>query len=63
MNPWEYKNGMQDPRIQVPGNPDPLSPPGDFPITPEQIETLKTDGVVHIKGVRSALGGAGGKRR
>jgi len=51
VNPWEYKNGVQDPGISVPGNPAPLSPPAPFEITPEQIETLKTDGVVHIKGL------------
>jgi len=51
VNAWEYKNGVQDPKIPVPGNPPPLTPPAPFEITPEQIETLKTDGVVHIKGL------------
>jgi len=53
VNPWEYKNGVQDPKLKVPGNPQPLSPPADFTITADQIATLHEDGVVHIKGLLS----------
>ena len=53
INAWDYTNGVQNPKIPVPGGKctAKLEPPDDFTITPEQIETLKRDGVVHIKGL------------
>jgi hypothetical protein len=51
VNPWEYKNGVQDPRLGVPGNPKPLDPPAKFAITAAQIKSLEEDGVVHIEGL------------
>lgn len=51
VNPWDYKNGVQDMGLVPPGSPKPFDPPMDFEITPEQIQTLKEDGVVIIKGL------------
>jgi len=48
VNAWEYKNGVQDPKISVPGNPQMCDPPAPFKITQEQVDTLRRDGVVHI---------------
>ena len=47
---------MQSPKLQIPGGKSTktLDPPDDFTITPEQIETLKRDGVVHIPAALSA---------
>jgi len=53
VNALEYKNGLQNPRLSVPGNPKIGDPPAPFHITAEQIETLKRDGVVHIPGALS----------
>jgi len=52
-NPLAYSFGLQEPRIEPPGSPDPDTPPEHFPITREQIDSLTRDGVVHIPGALS----------
>lgn len=53
VNAWQYTNGLQDPRIPVPGNPQVGDRPLDFTVSQEQIDILKRDGVVHIRGALS----------
>lgn len=49
---WEYNFGLQDPGLELPhGIVADVSPPEQYTITEEQIETLERDGVLHLKGV------------
>lgn len=52
VNAFEYTNGVQSPPLTSPKRPGQVGAE-PFIITPEQIETLKRDGVVHIKGALS----------
>jgi hypothetical protein len=49
---WEYNFGLQDPNLQMPhGIVTGQTVPETYELTEDQLQTLETDGVVHIKGV------------